>query len=92
MDLEKVLRHVPDFPKKGIDFIDITTVLQDSVAFRAAIDRMVELVSSVDYDVVIRRRIARIYHWRAAGLCHRTWLRADPQAGKTAFPNCFDEL
>lgn len=53
MDLEKVLRHVPDFPKKGIDFIDITTVLQDSVAFRAAIDRMVELVSSVDYDVVI---------------------------------------
>lgn len=53
MDLNQVLRHVPDFPKKGIDFIDITTVLQDSVAFRAAIDRMVELVSVVDFDIVV---------------------------------------
>ncbi len=53
MDLEKVLRHVPNFPKKGIDFIDITTVLQDPVAFRAAIDRMVDLVANIDFDVVI---------------------------------------
>lgn len=53
MDLEKVLRHVPDFPKKGIDFIDITTVLQDALAFRTAIDRMAELVSMIDFDIVI---------------------------------------
>ncbi|NLC84882.1 MAG: adenine phosphoribosyltransferase [Ruminococcaceae bacterium] len=53
MDLEKVLRHVADFPKEGIDFIDITTVLQDPVAFRAAIDRMTELVANVDFDIVV---------------------------------------
>ena len=53
MDLEKVLRHVPDFPKKGIDFIDITTVLQDALAFRTAIDKMADLVSVIDFDIVI---------------------------------------
>jgi adenine phosphoribosyltransferase len=53
MDLEKVLRHVADFPKKGIDFIDITTVLQDAVAFRTAIDKMSELVCAIDFDIVI---------------------------------------
>lgn len=53
MDLEKVLRHVPDFPKKGIDFIDITTVLQDAFAFRTAIDKMADLVEMVDFDIVI---------------------------------------
>jgi adenine phosphoribosyltransferase len=29
MDLNAALRHIPDFPKAGIDFIDITTVLKD---------------------------------------------------------------
>ena len=53
MDLEKVLRHVPDFPKKGIDFIDITTVLQDALAFRTAIDKLAELVAPIDFDIVI---------------------------------------
>ncbi len=53
MDLEKVLRHIPDFPKKGIDFIDITTVLQDALAFRTAIDRLAEMVAPIDFDIVI---------------------------------------
>ena len=38
MDLKKILRTVPDFPKKGIVFIDITTILDDAPAFRYAVD------------------------------------------------------
>jgi adenine phosphoribosyltransferase len=53
MDLAKELRHIPNFPKDGIDFIDITTVLKNARAFKATIDRMAELVSQVDYDLVI---------------------------------------
>ncbi|HHV97551.1 MAG TPA: adenine phosphoribosyltransferase, partial [Clostridiaceae bacterium] len=34
MNLEAKLRHVMDFPKPGIDFIDITPVLQDPVALK----------------------------------------------------------
>lgn len=40
MDLKNKLRHIMDFPKEGIDFIDITTVLQDGQAFRETLDMM----------------------------------------------------
>ncbi len=53
MDLAKELRHIPNFPKEGIDFIDITTVLKNAQAFRATIDQMAELVSDLPFDLVI---------------------------------------
>jgi adenine phosphoribosyltransferase len=37
-DLREVIRSIPDFPKKGIVFRDITTLLQDPVAFQRSID------------------------------------------------------
>lgn len=40
MDLKKFIRTVPDFPKKGIMFRDITTLLKDAKAFRYAIEKM----------------------------------------------------
>ena len=39
-DLKKLIREVPDFPKPGILFRDITPLLADPTAFRAAIDLM----------------------------------------------------
>ncbi|MEA4887979.1 MAG: adenine phosphoribosyltransferase [Clostridiaceae bacterium] len=53
MDLAKELRHVPNFPKEGIDFIDITTVLKNAQAFKATIDQMAELAKDMNYDIVI---------------------------------------
>jgi len=53
MDLAKELRHVPNFPKEGIDFIDITTVLKNAQAFKATIDQMAELAKDMNYDMVI---------------------------------------
>jgi len=38
--LKTKIRHVPDFPKAGILFYDITTLLQDPAGFRAAIDSL----------------------------------------------------
>ncbi len=40
-DLRTCIRNIPDFPKKGIVFRDITTLLQDPRAFRVAVDRLV---------------------------------------------------
>ena len=40
MDLKKYIRDVPDFPKEGILFRDITTMLKDAQAFREAILQM----------------------------------------------------
>ena len=54
MDLKEKLRHVIGFPKEGIDFIDITTVLQDSEALKQCIDQMNEKISKMgDFDLII---------------------------------------
>jgi len=58
MDLEKYIRDVPDFPKKGILFKDITTLLQDGDAFRHAMNRMLKkhLEAKIDKVVGIEAR------------------------------------
>jgi len=40
MDLKQRIRHVPDFPKAGILFYDITTLLRDAEGFKATIDML----------------------------------------------------
>jgi adenine phosphoribosyltransferase len=52
-DLRKLIREVPDFPKPGILFYDITTLLKDPSAFRQVIDQMVEQVRGTEIDVVV---------------------------------------
>jgi adenine phosphoribosyltransferase len=52
-DLRKLIREVPDFPKPGILFYDITTLLKEPAAFREVIDRMVEQVRGTEIDVVV---------------------------------------
>jgi adenine phosphoribosyltransferase len=44
MDLEAHIRQIRDFPKRGILFYDISTLLRDAGAWQEAIDRMAELV------------------------------------------------
>lgn len=53
MDLKKELRHIADFPKKGIDFIDITTVLKNARAFKTVIDQMADMVRPINFDLII---------------------------------------
>jgi adenine phosphoribosyltransferase len=48
-----MIRDVPDFPKKGILFKDITTLLKDPQAFRQAIDELTALVRGYAPDMVI---------------------------------------
>lgn len=52
-DLKKKIRHVPDFPKAGILFYDITTLLQDPAGFRAAIDSVAAPFTHERIDVVV---------------------------------------
>jgi adenine phosphoribosyltransferase len=42
MNLKDSIRTIPDYPKKGIEFRDITTLLADARAFRRAIDELVQ--------------------------------------------------
>jgi adenine phosphoribosyltransferase len=45
MDLKQHIRQVPDFPKPGINFFDISTLIRHPDAWRATIERMVDLVA-----------------------------------------------
>ena len=52
-DLRAKIREVPDFPKPGILFYDITTLLKDPEAFRAVVDQMADQVGDTKVDVVV---------------------------------------
>lgn len=52
-NLKKLIREVPDFPKPGINFYDITTLLKDPHGLEQAIDAMVEQCRGLDIDTVI---------------------------------------
>jgi adenine phosphoribosyltransferase len=52
-DLRAKIREIPDFPKPGILFYDITTLLKDAEAFKHAIDLMVEPYGDERIDVVV---------------------------------------
>ena len=53
MDLSAIIRNVPDFPKEGIQFKDITTLLQNGDAFRFVIDTWAERYATFEIDVII---------------------------------------
>ena len=58
-ELKKYIREVPDFPKAGINFFDITTLLKDPLALRMTVDRFAWLFSGqprIDKVVAIESR------------------------------------
>lgn len=52
-DLEKAIRNIPDFPKPGIQFKDITPVLADARLFSGSIDLLTERFRPGDVDAVV---------------------------------------
>jgi adenine phosphoribosyltransferase len=52
-DLKKMIREVPDFPKKGILFYDITTLLKDKVGFKKVIDVLTDQIRPLRPDSVL---------------------------------------
>jgi adenine phosphoribosyltransferase len=53
VDLKAKIRHIPDFPKPGILFYDITTLLQDAAGFHAAIDGLARPFTDQKIDLVV---------------------------------------
>jgi len=52
MDLKKHIRSIPDYPKKGILFRDITTLIKDAKAFKYTNDMIIELAKKIKFDKV----------------------------------------
>ena len=52
MDLKNYIRSIPDYPKKGILFRDITTLIKDEKAFEETINQIVEKSKKFDFDKI----------------------------------------
>ncbi len=52
MNLKSLIREVPDFPKAGINFYDITTLLQNSAGLRAVIDDLGDVYKGKGIEIV----------------------------------------
>lgn len=52
-DLNDYVTAIPDFPKKGILFRDITTVIQDPTGFKMAVEGLVEQLKDIEFDAVL---------------------------------------
>ncbi len=53
MDLSKTLRVVPDWPKRGIQFYDVTTLIKQPAALKEAIRQMAAKVEDIEFDKVM---------------------------------------
>lgn len=52
MDLKSKIRVIEDFPKEGISFKDITTLLNDKDVFKETIDQITKEVEGIDFDYI----------------------------------------
>jgi adenine phosphoribosyltransferase len=53
LDLKQKIRSIPDFPKKGIVFRDITTLLADKDALKASVDQMADHYKDEDINLIL---------------------------------------
>ena len=51
--LEEYITSINDFPKKGIIYRDVTSILEDKKGLKLAIDSMQDLIKNIDFDVVV---------------------------------------
>ena len=52
MDLKEYIRSIPDYPKKGILFRDITTLIKNEKAFSESINQIIERVKDIKFDKI----------------------------------------
>jgi len=52
MDLQEMIRTIPNYPKEGIKYRDITTLIKDGPSFRASIDRLVKYCEPLKPDLI----------------------------------------
>jgi adenine phosphoribosyltransferase len=52
-DLKKYIRDIPDFPKEGIIFHDITPLLQNAKAFESAVNEMAKILEGQEIDYLV---------------------------------------
>ena len=74
MDLKKYIRSIQDYPKKGILFRDITTLIKNKDAFKDCIDQISKILNQINFDKI-------------AGIESRGFIFSSPLSYKLSKPN-----
>ena len=82
--LKKLIREIPDFPKKGILFYDITTLLKDKTGFATLIDKLSEHYISQDIDLVLGMEARGFIFAPCTGVPLECGLCSGTQAGQAS--------
>lgn len=53
LDIKSRIREIQDFPKEGINFKDITTLLKDKEAFKYVVDEMAKQLENLNIDIIV---------------------------------------
>lgn len=90
-DLKQYIRSVPDFPKPGINFYDITTLLQNPEGFRAAVDMLEEYVRGCRAEKILAIESRGFFF--GAAIADRLGLSIVParKPGKLPYRTIFEE-
>ena len=51
-EIESFISKIPDYPKPGILFYDISTLISNNYAFSSAIKKLIEIIKNYDFDLV----------------------------------------
>lgn len=73
MDLKQYVSEVQDWPKPGVSFKDITTIMDNGEAYGYATDQIVKYAKDRDVDVVVGPEARRIYHWMSSSVFNGHW-------------------
>ena len=73
MDLTKLIRTIPDYPKPGVMFRDISTLLGDARGFRRAVDELVQPLAGLKVDKVAGIEARGFILGRRASCRTRRW-------------------
>ena len=76
MTLKSLIREVPDFPKPGINFYDITTMLKDQAGLRSVIDQLGDGYAGKHIDIVAGIEARGFIICSCGRLCAEGWVRA----------------
>src|SRR5213075_366574 len=84
-EIERAIRNIPDFPKAGIQFKDITPVLADSRLFAASIDLLTEGFIPGSVDAVVGIDARGFIFAAAAALKLKAWFIPVRKKGKLPY-------
>ncbi len=87
MDIAQHIRTVPDFPKPGILFYDISTLLAHPGAWRSCVDQLAEVCRDWNPDILVGIESRGFLTAAPLALELGLGLRHGPQAGQTARPD-----